>query len=63
MGKSIKALFPKFDAAEYQLLKLNELLQITSVQTIRLDRTTALHTTLPQGHTIKLTRMGEQDRQ
>jgi hypothetical protein len=42
-GEEIAALFPTLDAAEYQLLKLNELLQITSVQAIRLDHRTAHH--------------------
>ena len=55
------ALFPKLEASEYQLLVLNEFLRTTSEQTIRLDRFTTLRTTVPQGHTIKLTRMSEQD--
>lgn len=62
-GEEIVALFPKLDAAEYQLLRLNELLRFTSMETVRLGGITALHTTVPQGHTIKLTRLTEQDRQ
>ena len=61
-GEEILALFPNLEASEYQLLILNELLRTTSEQTIRLDRFTTLRTTVPQGHTIKLTRVSEQDR-
>ena len=61
-GEEIQALFPKLEASDYQLLVLNELLRTTSEQSIRLDRFTTLRTTIPQGHTIKLTRLSEQDR-
>ncbi|HEU0005309.1 MAG TPA: hypothetical protein VFS12_04895, partial [Terriglobia bacterium] len=61
-GEEILALFPKLDASEYQLLILDEFLRPTSEQTIRLDGFTALNTTAPQGHTIKLTRVSEQNR-
>jgi len=61
-GEEIQALFPKLEASEYQLLILNELLRTTSEQTIRLDGFTTLRTTVPQGHTIKLTRVSEQNR-
>jgi hypothetical protein len=61
-GEEILALFPNLKASEYQLLILNELLRSTSEQTIRLDGYTALRTTVPQGHTIKLSRVSEQNR-
>ena len=61
-GEEILASFPKLDASEYQLLILDEFLRPTSEQTIRLDGFTALNTTVPQGHTIKLTRVSEQNR-
>lgn len=61
-GEEIQALFPKLEPNDYQLIILNEFLKTTSDQTIRLDRFTTLRTTVPQGHTIKLTRLSEQDR-
>jgi len=61
-GEEILALFPKLEASEYQLLTLNEFLRTTSEQTIRLDGFTTLSTTVPQGHTIKLTRVSGQNR-
>jgi hypothetical protein len=61
-GEEILALFPTLEASEYQLLILDEYLRPTSEQTIRLDRFTTLNTTVPQGHTIKLTRVSEQNR-
>jgi hypothetical protein len=61
-GEEIQALFPKLEANDYQLVVLDELLRSTSEQSIRLDRLTTLRTNVPQGHTIKLTRMSEQDR-
>jgi hypothetical protein len=61
-GEEILALFPKLEASNYQLLVLNEFLRTTSEQTIRLDQFTTLRTTVPQGHTIKLTRISEEDR-
>jgi large subunit ribosomal protein L15 len=61
-GEEIQALFPKLGASDYQLVVLNELLRTTSEQSIRLDRFTTLRTNIPQGHTIKLTRVSEQDR-
>jgi hypothetical protein len=60
-GEQILALFPKLDASDYQLLTLDELLQTTSKETIHLDELTTLRATVPQGHTIKLTRLSEQE--
>jgi hypothetical protein len=61
-GEEIQALFPKLEGSEYQLLILNELLRTTTEETIHLDRFTTLRTNVPPGHTIKLTRLSEQDR-
>jgi hypothetical protein len=60
-GDQILALFPKLDASDYQLLTLDELLKTSSEETIHLDHLTTLRATVPQGHTIKLTRLTDQE--
>jgi len=60
-GEEILASFPNLEPSKYQLLILNEFLRSTAEQTVRLDRLSPLRTAVPQGHTVKLTRLSEED--
>jgi hypothetical protein len=55
----IQALFPSLEPGAYDIVVLNEFLQLRSRGIAHLDGQTPLHESVVQGHTLRVTRVLE----